>query len=108
MEVLSSNSGISSGISFNYTVVETLPTGDGAVGVRDHHRSIDVALTPDSGEDATQRTIQVAVPTLRSSLSTDFGELSAGTVVVLIPGNVVHSVPQRRMDGTLAGGAVKV
>ncbi len=60
------------------------------------------------GPDEAQRTIQVAVPTLRSSLSTDFGVLSAGTVVTLIPVYVVYAVLQRRMEGALMGGAVKV
>ncbi|WP_051871364.1 carbohydrate ABC transporter permease [Streptomyces sclerotialus] len=60
------------------------------------------------GPDEAQRTIQVAVPTLRSSLSTDFGVLSAGTVVTLIPVYAVYAVLQRRMEGALMGGAVKV
>ncbi|MEW1689423.1 carbohydrate ABC transporter permease [Streptomyces sp. NPDC091263] len=60
------------------------------------------------GPDEAQRTIQVAVPTLRSSLSTDFGVLSAGTVVTLLPVYVVYTVLQRRMEGALMGGAVKL
>ncbi|MFG3102205.1 carbohydrate ABC transporter permease [Streptomyces sp. NPDC048182] len=60
------------------------------------------------GPDQAQRTIQVAVPTLRSTLSTDFGVLSAGTVVTLLPVYVVYGVLQRRMEGALMGGAVKV
>ncbi|MEU6733370.1 carbohydrate ABC transporter permease [Streptomyces physcomitrii] len=60
------------------------------------------------GPDQSQRTLQVAVPTLRSTLSTDFGVLSAGTVFTLLPVYVVYALLQRRMEGALMGGAVKV
>lgn len=60
------------------------------------------------GPDQAQRTLQVAVPTLRSPLSTDYGVLAAGTVVTLVPVYLAYALLQRRMEGALVGGAVKV
>ncbi|HWM36577.1 MAG TPA: carbohydrate ABC transporter permease [Streptomyces sp.] len=60
------------------------------------------------GPDRAQRTIQVAVPTLRSPLETDFGVLAAGTVVTLLPVYVAYAFLQRRMEGAMIGSAVKI
>ncbi|GGO48496.1 transporter [Streptomyces daqingensis] len=60
------------------------------------------------GPDEAQRTIQVAVPLLRSSLETDFGVLAAGTVVTLLPVYVAYAFLQRRMEGAMIGSAVKI
>ncbi len=60
------------------------------------------------GPDRAQRTIQVAVPTLRSPLETDFGILAAGTVVTLLPVYVAYAFLQRRMEGAMIGSAVKI
>ncbi|MEU6347028.1 carbohydrate ABC transporter permease [Streptomyces sp. NPDC046977] len=52
------------------------------------------------------RTAQVALPTLISD-STDFGVLTAGTVLTLLPVYVAYSLANRRMQEALTAGAVK-
>jgi multiple sugar transport system permease protein len=52
------------------------------------------------------RTAQVALPTLISD-STDFGVLTAGTVLTLLPVYVAYSLASRRMQEALTAGAVK-
>lgn len=52
------------------------------------------------------RTAQVALPTLVSD-ATDFGVLTAGTVLTLLPVYVVYSLASRRMQEALTAGAVK-
>lgn len=53
------------------------------------------------------RTVQVALPTLRSQFITEFGLLAAGTVFTLIPVYVMYIILQRRMQDALVAGAVK-
>ncbi|WP_435173517.1 carbohydrate ABC transporter permease [Actinacidiphila sp. bgisy145] len=60
------------------------------------------------GPDPSQRTVQVALPTLQSITGTDYGVLTAGTVLTLIPVWVVYTVLQRRMQQALVSGAVKM
>ncbi|MBM9504214.1 carbohydrate ABC transporter permease [Actinacidiphila acididurans] len=52
------------------------------------------------------RTAQVALPTLVSD-ATDFGVLTAGTVLTLLPVYVAYSLSSRRMQEALTAGAVK-
>jgi multiple sugar transport system permease protein len=60
------------------------------------------------GPDPEQRTVQVALPTLKALTGTDYGILTAGTVLTLIPVWVVYTVLQRRMQQALISGAVKM
>ncbi|GGS39470.1 carbohydrate ABC transporter permease [Streptomyces griseoviridis] len=60
------------------------------------------------GPDPAQRTIQVALPTLRSITGTDYGVLTAGTILTLVPVWIVYTVLQRRMQQALVSGAVKM
>jgi multiple sugar transport system permease protein len=53
------------------------------------------------------RTVQVALPTLVSEASTQYGVLAAGTIITLVPVYVVYVVLQRRMEEALIAGAVK-
>lgn len=59
------------------------------------------------GPDAAQRTIQVALPTLKVDAGTNYGVLMAGTLVTLIPVYIVYTVLQRQMQRALVAGAVK-
>jgi multiple sugar transport system permease protein len=59
------------------------------------------------GPDTAQRTIQVALPTLQSLSGTDYGVLTAGTVLTFLPVWVVYTLLQRRMREALVNGAVK-
>ncbi|MEW2547924.1 carbohydrate ABC transporter permease [Streptomyces sp. NPDC047002] len=52
------------------------------------------------------RTVQVALPTLVSD-ATDFGVLTAGTVLTLLPVYFAYSLASRRMQEALTAGAVK-
>lgn len=52
------------------------------------------------------RTAQVALPTLVSD-ATDFGVLTAGTVLTLLPVYIAYSLASRRMQEALTAGAVK-
>ncbi|MFG2524506.1 carbohydrate ABC transporter permease [Streptomyces sp. NPDC048527] len=60
------------------------------------------------GPDPAQRTVQVALPTLKSITGTDYGVLTAGTVLTLVPVWVVYTVLQKRMQQALVSGAVKM
>ncbi|MCL2552373.1 MAG: carbohydrate ABC transporter permease [Actinomycetia bacterium] len=60
------------------------------------------------GPDPAQRTVQVALPTLQSVTGTDYGVLTAGTVLTLVPVWVVYTVLQKRMQQALVSGAVKM
>jgi multiple sugar transport system permease protein len=60
-----------------------------------------VILGPDS------RTVQVAVPTLRTGLVIEYGLLSAGILISVIPVYVAYVFLQRRMQDALTTGAVK-
>jgi multiple sugar transport system permease protein len=60
------------------------------------------------GPDPSQRTVQVALPTLRALTGTDYGVLTAGTVITLIPVWIVYTVLQKRMQQALVSGAVKM
>ncbi|WP_405406919.1 carbohydrate ABC transporter permease [Streptomyces sp. NBC_01104] len=60
------------------------------------------------GPDPEQRTVQVALPTLKSLTGTDYGILTAGTVLTLVPVWVVYTVLQKRMQQALVSGAVKM
>lgn len=59
------------------------------------------------GPDTAQRTIQVALPTLKVDAGTDYGVLMAGTLVTLIPVYIVYTVLQRQMQRALVSGAIK-
>ena len=60
-----------------------------------------VILGPDS------RTIQVAVPTLRQGLIVEYGLVSAGVLISIIPVYLVYVLLQRRMQEAMTAGAVK-
>ncbi|MFI5664889.1 carbohydrate ABC transporter permease [Streptomyces sp. NPDC051684] len=60
------------------------------------------------GPDPDLRTIQVALPTLKSVTGTDYGVLTAGTVLTLVPVWIVYTVLQKRMQTALVSGAVKM
>ncbi|MFD4475150.1 carbohydrate ABC transporter permease [Streptomyces sp. NPDC058471] len=60
------------------------------------------------GPDPSQRTVQVALPTLKSLTGTDYGVLTAGTVLTLVPVWAVYTVLQKRMQQALVSGAVKM
>ncbi|MFI8005155.1 carbohydrate ABC transporter permease [Streptomyces sp. NPDC086010] len=60
------------------------------------------------GPDPDLRTVQVALPTLKSLTGTDYGILTAGTVLTLVPVWVVYTVLQKRMQQALVSGAVKI
>lgn len=53
------------------------------------------------------RTIQVALPTLVSEASTQYGVLAAGIVITLVPVYLLYIFLQRRMENALVQGAVK-
>ena len=59
------------------------------------------------GPATETRTVQTALPTLISSISTEFGVLLAGCVITMIPVFIVYVVFQRRVEGALLAGAVK-
>jgi multiple sugar transport system permease protein len=59
------------------------------------------------GYDADLRTAQVALPTLVSEGSTQYGVLAAGVVITLVPIYLMYIVLQRRMEDALTEGAVK-
>ncbi len=60
------------------------------------------------GPDPGLRTVQVALPTLKSLTGTDYGILTAGTVLTLVPVWAVYTVLQKRMQQALVSGAVKM
>ncbi|MDX2621823.1 carbohydrate ABC transporter permease [[Kitasatospora] papulosa] len=60
------------------------------------------------GPDPDLRTVQVALPTLKSLTGTDYGILTAGTALTLVPVWVVYTVLQKRMQQALVSGAVKM
>ena len=53
------------------------------------------------------RTIQVALPTLRSDRILDFGLISAGALIASLPVFLLYAIAQKRMQEALTGGAVK-
>jgi len=59
------------------------------------------------GPDTAQRTIQVALPTLKVDAGTDYGMLMAGTLVTLLPVYLVYTILQRQMQKALVSGAIK-
>jgi multiple sugar transport system permease protein len=59
------------------------------------------------GPDTAQRTIQVALPTLKVDAGTDYGVLMAATLVTLLPVYLVYTVLQRQMQRALLSGALK-
>lgn len=59
------------------------------------------------GPDTAQRTIQVALPTLKVDAGTDYGVLMAGTLITLLPVYLVYTVLQRQMQKALVSGAIK-
>ncbi|UFU03590.1 carbohydrate ABC transporter permease [Ruania suaedae] len=59
------------------------------------------------GPDPAQRTIQVALPTLKLTTGTDYGVLMAGTLFTLLPVYLVYTLLQRQMQRALLAGAVK-
>ncbi|GHH85661.1 transporter [Streptomyces sulfonofaciens] len=60
------------------------------------------------GPDPAQRTVQVALPTLKAITGTDYGVLTAGTVLTLVPVWIVYTLLQKRMQQSLVSGAVKM
>lgn len=60
-----------------------------------------------TGAEPSVRTVQVALPSLVSETNTEYGILTAGTVITLIPVYLVYLVMHRRMEAALLQGAVK-
>ncbi|MFE2496914.1 carbohydrate ABC transporter permease [Streptomyces scopuliridis] len=60
------------------------------------------------GPDPELRTVQVALPTLKSQIGTDYGVLTAGTILTLVPVWIVYTILQKRMQQALISGAVKM
>ncbi|MGR3936949.1 carbohydrate ABC transporter permease [Streptomyces sp. BRA346] len=60
------------------------------------------------GPDPAQRTVQVALPTLKAITGTDYGVLTAGTILTLVPVWIVYTALQKRMQRALISGAVKM
>lgn len=60
------------------------------------------------GPDPDLRTIQVALPTLKSQIGTDYGILTAGTILTLVPVWIMYTLLQKRMQQALVSGAVKM
>jgi len=61
-----------------------------------------------AGPEVSQRTAQVAVPALVSLHVTQYGVVSAGTVVSMIPMYAVFVLLRRRMETAMLAGAVKM
>jgi multiple sugar transport system permease protein len=59
-----------------------------------------------TGTGPDVRTVQVALPTLVSD-ATNFGVLTAGTVLTLLPVYLAYTLSSRRMQEALTAGAVK-
>jgi multiple sugar transport system permease protein len=59
------------------------------------------------GPDPRVRTIQVALPTLISQTSTEYGVLAAGTLVTLVPVYIAYILLSRQMEDALTQGALK-
>lgn len=59
------------------------------------------------GFDVSNRTFQVALPTLVSD-NTDYGILLAGTVIGLVPVYLVYIFFHRKIEGALLAGSIKV
>ncbi|NEA43343.1 carbohydrate ABC transporter permease [Streptomyces sp. SID11385] len=60
------------------------------------------------GPDTSQRTIQVALPTLQNNQATEYGVLMAGTLITLVPVYLLYVFLQRRMEEAMISGAVKM
>lgn len=60
-----------------------------------------------TGAEPSVRTVQVALPSLVSETNTEYGILTAGTVITLLPVYLVYIVMHRRMEAALLQGAVK-
>ena len=61
------------------------------------------------GPDPDLRTIQVALPTLKSQIGTDYGVLTAGTTPDSRAGlPIMYTLLQKRMQQALVSGAVKM
>jgi len=61
-----------------------------------------------AGPEESQRTAQVAVPALVSLHVTQYGVVSAGTVISMIPMYAVFVLLRRRMETAMLAGAVKM
>lgn len=53
------------------------------------------------------RTVQTSLPTLTSTLSTDYGVLLAGALITMVPVFAIYIALQRRVEGALLEGSVK-
>lgn len=59
------------------------------------------------GPDPSSRTVQVALPTLVSQRSTQYGVIAAGMLIAVLPVYLAYVVLSRRMEDALVHGAVK-
>lgn len=59
------------------------------------------------GPSEDRRTVQTALPTLVSTLSTNYGVLLAGCLITMIPVFFLYVALQRRVEGALLDGSVK-
>jgi multiple sugar transport system permease protein len=60
-----------------------------------------------AGPSTDVRTAQVALPTLVTNVSAEYGLLTAGTVITLLPIYAVYLLLRRRMENALVSGAMK-
>ncbi|MFD0744849.1 carbohydrate ABC transporter permease [Phytohabitans flavus] len=60
-----------------------------------------------AGPSADIRTAQVALPTLVTNVSAQYGLLTAGTVITLLPVYAAYLLLRRRMEDALLSGALK-
>ncbi|MGN9914212.1 carbohydrate ABC transporter permease [Phytohabitans sp. LJ34] len=60
-----------------------------------------------AGPSADIRTAQVALPTLVTNVSAQYGLLTAGTVITLLPVYAAYLLLRRRMEQALLSGALK-
>lgn len=60
-----------------------------------------------AGPSTDVRTAQVALPTLVTNVSAEYGLLTAGTVITLLPIYAVYLLLRRRMENALVAGAMK-
>lgn len=60
-----------------------------------------------TGPNVEERTVQVALPMLKGANMIDYGLLSAGAVISVVPVFIAYALLQSRLEGAMAAGAVK-
>lgn len=60
-----------------------------------------------TGPSVQERTVQVALPMLKGANLIDYGLLSAGAVISVLPVFIAYAILQSRLEGAMAAGALK-